>query len=116
MTLTMKLFRRVLAPLTALCAVLAAPSAWALGERQFVRFDANAQAVVLADQGRYLVALPDPSPLITKAQESGLHASVVGRAGGKDFASGSEAGDLFRIPLEHLREWHEGWLPNWIEG
>lgn len=68
------------------------------------------------DQGRYLVALPDPSPLITKAQESGLHASVVGRAGGKDFASGSEAGDLFRIPLEHLREWHEGWLPNWIEG
>ena len=34
------------------------------------------------DQGRYLVALPDPSPLITKAQESGLHASVVGRAGG----------------------------------
>ena len=52
MTLTMKLFRRVLAPLTALCAVLAAPSAWALGERQFVRFDASAQAVVLADQGR----------------------------------------------------------------
>ena len=25
-------------------------------------------------------------------------------------------GELFRIPLDHLREMHESWLPNWIEG
>ena len=64
------------------------------------------------DQARYLVAVSDPSTLIEEAQAAGLHASVVGRAKGKDFASG----DLFRIPLDHLREMHEGWMPNWIEG
>ena len=39
-------------------------------------------------------------------------ASVVGRAKGRDFASG----ELFRLPLDHLREMHESWLPTWIEG
>ncbi len=61
MTLTMKLFRRALAPLTALCAVLAAPSAWALGERQIVRFEAGPQSVVLADKGRAAPLLVDPN-------------------------------------------------------
>ena len=60
MTLTMKLFRRALAPLTALCAVLAAPSAWALGERQIVRFEASPQAVMLAEKGRAAALLVDP--------------------------------------------------------
>ncbi len=60
MTLTMKLFRRALAPLTALCAVLAAPSAWALGERQIVRFAASPQAVMLAEKGRAAALLVDP--------------------------------------------------------
>jgi phosphoribosylformylglycinamidine synthase subunit PurL len=64
------------------------------------------------DQARYLVAVADPSTLIADAQAAGLHASVVGRAKGRDFMSG----DLFRIPLDHLREMHEGWMPNWIQG
>ena len=64
------------------------------------------------DQARYLTAVTDASALIEQAQKAGLHASVVGRAKGRDFASG----DLFRIPLDHLREMHEAWLPNWIEG
>jgi len=63
------------------------------------------------DQARYLVAVTDPTDLIARAQEAGLHASVVGRATGRDLASG----DLFRLPLDHLREMHESWMPNWIE-
>lgn len=64
------------------------------------------------DQARYLVAVADPATLIAEAQAAGLHASVVGRAKGRDFMSG----ELFRIPLDHLREMHEGWMPNWIQG
>jgi phosphoribosylformylglycinamidine synthase subunit PurL len=67
------------------------------------------------DQARYLVAVTDPVNLIAKAQETGLHASVVGRARGTDFASTGKGGNLFRLPLDHLREMHEGWMPNWIE-
>ena len=64
------------------------------------------------DQARYLVATPDATGIIAAAQKAGLHASVVGRAVGRDFSSG----DLFRLPLDHLREMHEAWMPNWIEG
>ncbi len=63
------------------------------------------------DQARYLVAVSDPTEIIAAAQAAGLHASVVGRAQGRAFASG----DLFRLPLDHLREMHEGWMPGWIE-
>ncbi len=63
------------------------------------------------DQARYLVAVPNPVEILAAAQEAGLHASVVGHAGGKDLASG----ELFRLPLAHLREMHESWMPNWIE-
>jgi phosphoribosylformylglycinamidine synthase subunit PurL len=68
------------------------------------------------DQARYLVAVPEATDVIAAAQAAGVHASVVGRAKGCDFASGGPDGDLFRLPLEHLREMHESWLPNWIEG
>jgi len=63
------------------------------------------------DQARYLVAVPDAAPILSAAREAGLKASVVGRARGRDFASG----ELFRLPLDHLREMHEGWMPNWME-
>ena len=64
------------------------------------------------DQARYLVAVPDAEPILSAAREAGLHASVVGHARGDAFASK----DLFSIPLKHLREIHEGWMPRWIEG
>jgi phosphoribosylformylglycinamidine synthase len=64
------------------------------------------------DQARYLVAVPNPQDVLAAAREAGLHASVVGQAGGDAFAST----DLFSIPLKHLREIHEGWMPGWIEG
>jgi phosphoribosylformylglycinamidine synthase len=68
------------------------------------------------DQARYLVAVPEATDVIAAAQAAGVHASVVGRAKGRDFASGGPDGDLFRLPLDHLREMHESWLPHWIEG
>ena len=64
------------------------------------------------DQARYLVAVSDPTEVIAKAQAAGLHASVVGRAKGRDFRSG----ELFTLPLDHLREMHESWMPNWMNG
>jgi phosphoribosylformylglycinamidine synthase len=64
------------------------------------------------DQARYLVAVPNPQEVLAEAREAGLHASVVGHARGDAFAST----DLFSIPLAHLREIHEGWMPGWIEG
>jgi phosphoribosylformylglycinamidine synthase len=64
------------------------------------------------DQARYLVAVPNPQEVLAAAREAGLHASVVGYARGQAFAST----DLFSLPLDHLREIHEGWMPGWIEG
>ncbi|RZJ42550.1 MAG: phosphoribosylformylglycinamidine synthase subunit PurL, partial [Brevundimonas sp.] len=68
------------------------------------------------DQARYLVAVTDANALIAKAHEAGLHASVVGVAKGADFASAGPKGELFRLPLAHLREMHESWMPTWMNG
>ena len=68
------------------------------------------------DQARYLVAVPNPQEVLAGAREAGLHASVIGRAKGDAFASNYQGSDLFSIPLKHLREIHEGWMPGWIEG
>jgi phosphoribosylformylglycinamidine synthase len=63
------------------------------------------------DQGRYLIATTDPDALIAKAQAAGVHASLVGQAGGDTFAS---AQGLFSLPLTALREAHEGWMPEYM--
>ncbi|MDQ8029800.1 MAG: AIR synthase related protein, partial [Brevundimonas sp.] len=68
------------------------------------------------DQARYLVAVTDANALIAKAHEAGLHASVVGVVKGADFASSGPKGELFRLPLAHLREMHESWMPTWMNG
>ena len=79
--------------------------------------DAHAHARLFGeDQARYLVAVADPTEIIAAAQAVGLSASVVGHARGRDFTSVGPAGDLFRLPLDHLREMHESWMPTWIEG
>ena len=62
------------------------------------------------DQARYLVAVGDPKVVLDAAQAAGVHASVVGKAGGEDFRSH----DLFNIPLANLREANEGWLPGYM--
>ena len=59
------------------------------------------------DQGRYLLATPNPTDVIMRAQAAGVRASDAGHAGGEAFASA----DLFAIALADLRRVHEGWLP-----
>ena len=62
------------------------------------------------DQARYLIATADPESLLKAAAEAGLHASVVGQAGGDAFASKG----LFSIPMDKLRTAHEAWLPGYM--
>ena len=68
------------------------------------------------DQARYLVAVPNAEELLAKAKAAGLTAAIVGKVGGTDFAGKAAGGELFRIPVAHVREMHESWMPNWIEG
>ncbi|MEG2313287.1 AIR synthase-related protein, partial [Brevundimonas sp.] len=68
------------------------------------------------DQARYLVAVPNADEILAKAKAAGLTAAVVGKVGGADFAGKAATGELFRIPVAHVREMHESWMPNWIEG
>jgi phosphoribosylformylglycinamidine synthase len=64
------------------------------------------------DQGRYLIATAQPETIIASALAAGVDLAVVGVAGGGAFASS----DLFSIPLAHLREAHEGWMPRYMAG
>ena len=74
-------------------------NAWTFGQQFFI-----------------LRKMPPPGSDAAKAKAAGLSASVVGKVGGKDFAGADASGELFRIPVPHLREMHESWMPNWIEG
>ncbi|MDP1632571.1 MAG: phosphoribosylformylglycinamidine synthase subunit PurL [Caulobacter sp.] len=62
------------------------------------------------DQARYLIATNDPDALLAAAAEAGLHACIVGHAGGDAFASTG----LFSIPMAQLRTAHEAWLPTFM--
>jgi phosphoribosylformylglycinamidine synthase len=63
------------------------------------------------DQARYLIATADPEALLKAAADAGLHASVVGQAGGEAFASKQ---GLFSIPMATLRTAHEAWMPGYM--
>ncbi len=62
------------------------------------------------DQARYLIATDAPETVLKAAADAGLHASVVGQAGGDVFASRG----LFSIPLARLRAAHEDWMPGYM--
>jgi phosphoribosylformylglycinamidine synthase len=62
------------------------------------------------DQARYLVASADPDAILGAAASAGVHASVVGHAGGETLS----AIGLFDIPLAKLRAAHEGWMPGFM--
>jgi phosphoribosylformylglycinamidine synthase len=64
------------------------------------------------DQGRYLLAVADPEPLLKAAEATGVHASVAGTAGGEELSSEG----LFSIKLDELRAANEGWLPDYMAG
>jgi phosphoribosylformylglycinamidine synthase len=62
------------------------------------------------DQGRYLLATPDPAALLAAAKGAGVPAALLGTTGG----------DALTVPgappisLARLAEAHEGWLPRYM--
>jgi phosphoribosylformylglycinamidine synthase len=90
-----------------------AEMALASGVGASLRMNSKAHAHILLfgeDQARYLVATSDPDTILAAAGEAGVHASVVGRAGGEALS----APGLFDLPLALLREAHEGWMPAYM--
>ena len=62
------------------------------------------------DQGRYLIAVSDPLPLLKAAQAAGVVGEVVGHADGKALATAG----IFSLSLADLRAGHEGWMPGFM--
>ena len=60
------------------------------------------------DQGRYLVAVDDPAPVLA----AGVPAMVLGQTGGTDLTVSGHA----PISVEALRKAHEAWLPAYMAG
>ncbi len=93
--------------------LIAAACDMALASDCGLELDVEAPALGLLfgeDQGRYLVAVPDAADVLDAAEKAGVPARVIGRAGG----SSVRAAKLFDIPLQRLRDAHEGWMPRWI--
>ncbi len=59
------------------------------------------------DQGRYLIATDRPDAIVAAARIAGVPIRTIGIASG----SALSASGLFSIPLDRLREAHEGWMP-----
>ena len=62
------------------------------------------------DQGRYLLALADPAPVLKAARAAGVFAEEVGHADGKALATAG----IFSLALADLRNAHEGWMPGYM--
>lgn len=62
------------------------------------------------DQGRYLIAVADPEPVLKAAGKAGVPAQAIGRTGGASLTVGGAC----TISLAELRAAHEGWLPNFM--
>jgi phosphoribosylformylglycinamidine synthase II len=63
------------------------------------------------DQGRYILAAPDPKPVLASAHAVGVTATVLGKVatGGSLTLNGRVL-----ISLKELRSAHEGWLPAYM--
>ncbi|MDO8379087.1 phosphoribosylformylglycinamidine synthase subunit PurL [Phenylobacterium sp.] len=62
------------------------------------------------DQGRYLIAVADPLPLLKAAHAAGIVGDVVGHADGQALATAG----IFSLALADLRASHEGWMPAYM--
>ena len=62
------------------------------------------------DQGRYLIATPDPTSLLKAAHAAGIFAEEVGHADGQALATAG----IFSLALADLRAAHEGWMPGYM--
>lgn len=72
-----------------------ATHAWAFGE----------------DQGRYLVTTNNSKQLIADAEQSGVHAALVGETGGADI----QISGMGSLSIEELRHAHESWMPSYMD-
>jgi phosphoribosylformylglycinamidine synthase len=62
------------------------------------------------DQGRYIVAVTDPAPVLDAAASAGVPAAIIGKTGGVALT----LADNRTISLADLRAAHEGWLPTYM--
>jgi phosphoribosylformylglycinamidine synthase subunit PurL len=62
------------------------------------------------DQGRYLVAVADPAPVLKAAEAAGVPAQAIGRTGGDSLT----VDGVYTISLAELRTAHESWLPKYM--
>lgn len=63
------------------------------------------------DQARYVVTTHDPDALLVKAEEAGIPCMLLGLTGGDKMALGAET-----VDLAWLRDLHESFLPDYMEG
>ncbi len=63
------------------------------------------------DQARYLLAVPNATPLLAAAHAAGIHATHIGRANNTKYLT---LPDSIAIPLSQLRDAHEGFFPTWF--
>jgi phosphoribosylformylglycinamidine synthase II len=92
-----------------------AEMALASGVGVSLRMNSHAHAHILLfgeDQARYLIATAEPDAILAASAAAGVHASVVGHAGGEALS----APGLFEVPLATLRAAHEGWMPGYMGG
>jgi phosphoribosylformylglycinamidine synthase len=72
----------------------------------------NPAAVLFGeDQGRYLVATPDPQAVISRATAANFFAAPIGTVGGQ-----AVTGPGFSASLADLRAAHEGFFPALMQG
>jgi phosphoribosylformylglycinamidine synthase len=64
------------------------------------------------DQGRYILAVPDATALVTAAEAAGLTAARIGTSGGQDLT----LPDGGTISVRALRAAHERFFPSWMDG
>ena len=62
------------------------------------------------DQGRYIIATPDSDDILARAKAERVPARILGEVAGDAIVVAGEA----PLPLKHLRELHEGWLPHYM--
>ena len=82
-----------------------------LGVRLTLAGDALHAKLFGEDQARYLLAAAEPAPILAAAQAAGVAAAVIGQAGGDTLA----VEGLFDLPLDQLRQVHEGWMPGYMD-
>jgi phosphoribosylformylglycinamidine synthase len=62
------------------------------------------------DQGRYVISSAKCDDIIARAKAAGISVRVIGGTGGDTITiNGQEA-----VPLQQLRDLHEGWLPHYM--